>query len=462
MIKIHGFMIAMCLAFCLASVSIASVWADQASGPLPRKAMLGAALGPMTAELRSKSKLPDERGVAITEVLPETSAAAAGLNSGDVVKTADGKPLLSPSELVAIVSRKKAGDRLTLELVRDGKSVTKSVELKEKVRRKGDGFEVLYDSVTSRGHRLRSIITRPKDGGRHPAVLLIQGLGNYSIDNPTGRPDAYDKILDELTRSGFVTMRVDKPGCGDSEGGPWPEIGFMTELDGYRQGLKALKAYAFVDPERVFLFGHSMGGLMAPLLASEEKVKGVAVYGTVFRTWFEYQVENVRRQSRLAGDDFAKVERNARNETLFQSELYLAKKSPAEIVKAHPELRQYMSQFVKDDKYIYGGHFTFFQQLADLNLPEAWAKTDAHVLALWGKGDFVAPGPDHEMIAEAVNSVRPGRGTFRVLDCDHGFSRSTGFKDSFARASTRSEGEFNPVIITTLKEWMERVDRESH
>ena len=36
-------------------------------------------------------------------------------------------------------------------------------------------------------------------------------------------------------------MMVDKPGCGDSEGGPWPEIDFYTELDGYRQGLKALK-----------------------------------------------------------------------------------------------------------------------------------------------------------------------------------------------------------------------------
>ena len=96
--------------------------------------------------------------------------------------------------------------------------------------------------------------------------------------------------------AGYVTMRVDKPGCGDSEGGPWPEIDFQAELDGYGQGLKALKAYSFVDPDKVFIFGHSMGGVMGPLLAAETKVKGVAVYGTVFRTWFEYQVENVRRQ----------------------------------------------------------------------------------------------------------------------------------------------------------------------
>jgi pimeloyl-ACP methyl ester carboxylesterase len=438
-----------------------SALADQAAGPLPRKAMLGAALGPLKAELRSKMKSPADGGVAIITVLPGTSAEAAGLNAGDVIRTIDGKPVASPEEVIALVGRKKAGDRLSMEVLRDGKHITKPVELREKGRRKGDGFAVLYDSVTSRGHRLRTIVSKPGDAGRHPAVLLIQGLGNFSIDNPTARPGSYDKILDELTRGGYVTLRVDKPGCGDSEGGPWPEIDFMTELDGYREGLKALKAYAFVDPERVFLFGHSMGGVMAPLLASEIGVKGVAVYGTVFRTWFEYQVENVRRQSRLAGDDFAMVERNVRNETLFDSELFLTKKSPSEIVKTHPELRQYLGGFLKDDKYMFGGHYTFFQQLADLDLPKAWAKTDAHVLALWGKGDFVAPGPDHEMIAEAVNSVHPGRGAFRVLDCDHGFSRSSGFKESIARFSGKSEGEFNPVIITTLKEWMDRACQAS-
>jgi pimeloyl-ACP methyl ester carboxylesterase len=427
--------------------------------PLPRKAMLGAALGPVTTELRTRSQLPDDRGAAILQVLPGTSAELGGLMAFDVVRTLDAKPIAGPADLVAAIARRKPGDSVTLEVARDGKTIRQSIELKAKPQKRGDGFEVLYDSVLSKGHRLRTIVTRPTSQGRHPSLLLIQGLGNYSVDNPSGKAGAYDRILDELTRSGYVTMLVDKPGCGDSEGGPWPEIDFQTELDGYRQGLTALKSYPFVDPDRVFLFGHSMGGIMAPLLASEQKVRGVAVYGTVIRTWFEYSVENTRRQSRLAGDDFATVERNARNETLFLSELFLAKKTPAAILKDHPELASHMSQFVKDGKYVYGGHYTFFQQLADLNLPAAWAKIDAHVLAIWGKGDFVAPGPDHDMIAQAVSDAHPGKGSFKSIDSDHGFSRSTGFKDSFARSRSRTEGEFNPVIVTTLKEWMENASR---
>jgi esterase/lipase len=52
-----------------------------------------------------------------------------------------------------------------------------------------------------------------------------------------------------------------------------------------------------VDPERIYLFGHSMGGVLAPYLTAAVPVRGSMVYGTLARTWFEYQLENVRRQA---------------------------------------------------------------------------------------------------------------------------------------------------------------------
>ncbi len=73
-------------------------------------------------------------------------------------------------------------------------------------------------------------------------MFLIQGIGLASIDNPVGPLSSYKTIIDDFTRHGFVTLRVDKPGCGDSEGGPARDVDFDTELDGYRQALKMLKA----------------------------------------------------------------------------------------------------------------------------------------------------------------------------------------------------------------------------
>jgi hypothetical protein len=53
--------------------------------------------------------------------------------------------------------------------------------------------------------------------------------------------------------------------------------------------------------------------------------------------------------------------------------------------------------------------------------------------------------------------VRPGKGTYVPLDdLDHGFRKTTSLEDSFS-GWNRPGGEFNPSIITTLREWIEKV-----
>ena len=78
-------------------------------------------------------------------------------------------------------------------------------------------------------------------------------------------------------------------------------------------------------------------------------------------------------------------------------------------------------------------------------------------MAIWGRNDFIAAEADHPFIAEIVNTARPARGTYVGLDAsDHGFRKTTSIEDSFKRWNTPG-GEFNPLIITTLTEWMEKV-----
>lgn len=99
----------------------------------------------------------------------------------------------------------------------------------------------------------------------------------------------------------------------------------------------------------------------------------------------------------------------------------------------------------------------FWSQLATKNLPAYWAKGNAYVLAIWGKNDFIATEADHPFIAEIVNKARPGKGVYVALDgSDHGFRKTVSIEDSFKRWKA-PRGEFNPRIITTLKEWMDKV-----
>src|SRR5689334_19062581 len=59
----------------------------------------------------------------------------------------------------------------------------------------------------------------PALAGKHPAVLMIGGIGCYALDGllgPAKLQQPYAQLLDAWTRAGYVTMRVEKSGMGDS------------------------------------------------------------------------------------------------------------------------------------------------------------------------------------------------------------------------------------------------------
>jgi pimeloyl-ACP methyl ester carboxylesterase len=376
----------------------------------------------------------------------------------------------------------RAGDVLTLEMVRDGVRVEKRVKLKEKPRESGDGYDVIYSSVTSHGARLRTIVTRPKAEGRHPAVLLLQGGHTcFSVDNPVGTPFGFTWVARNLARRGYVTMRIERPGCGDSEGGPLRDVDFDTELDGYKQALRSLKQLDFVDSDNVFLFGHSQGGINAPLMAVEIPVRGIAVFGTVSGAGIESMLGQRRRLAMLDGTNPAEVDREVLAQARFWFPLLVEKKTPREIREQYPELpRRVWEQWVTDDTYVGERHYTFYHQGSDKNLAEAWTKVAAtrlpigakdptskapaepvhpRVLAIWGKSDWAVDMAGNAWIAEVVNRVKPGNGKFVAMESiDHFFLRTATPEESyryFKPVKGVPPTEFNRAIIDTLSAWLD-------
>jgi len=61
----------------------------------------------------------------------------------------------------------------------------------------------------------------------------------------------YGPILSALVKEGFVTMRVEKTGEGDSEGPTCTDLKATAELEakGYTAALDTLSSYDFVDPK---------------------------------------------------------------------------------------------------------------------------------------------------------------------------------------------------------------------
>lgn len=87
---------------------------------MPHRGRIGVKVQPMTPELREFFKVPADQGVLVSEVLPDRPAAVAGLEVGDVIVSGGGKPIRQPFDLVKSVARVPAGEKLRLEVFRDG------------------------------------------------------------------------------------------------------------------------------------------------------------------------------------------------------------------------------------------------------------------------------------------------------------------------------------------------------
>lgn len=424
---------------------------------LPRKGgRLGVRIAAIPDDVRAREKLRAGEGVLVEHVLPETSAAHAGLRAGDLLLTLDGRAIDSVPTFLETVPRMKAGQRVVFGVLRDARRLTMPVTLGPRPPDRGASFDVLYRHVVSKGARIRTIVTRPHAPGRHPALVLIQGLGPSTIDEPLGGRSAYSRILSAFAEAGYVTVRVEKPGIGDSEGGPYADMDLAGELDVYRQALLALGAMEFVDRDHVFVFGHSIGGVFAPLLAAEIPLRGVLVYGTVVKSWAEHVLENTRRQAALGGSKPASIDSTVTALGIVMQDLFIDGKTTNEVARTRPHLRGVVDRFFPDGR-MYGRVLRFWIQLHRTDLAAAWTKVDTDVLVMWGRHDFIATEDDHPRIAAIVEKARPGRSTYVAVDgADHGFPRTASVEDSFRRWGTPG-ADISTTMVTTMKAWTEKV-----
>ena len=363
---------------------------------LPRAASFGALVNDLNDSTTKLLHLTSSKGTLLKQVIGGSSAEQAGLIGNDVLISFDGKVIDNTNHFLRILKQYHGGDKVKADYYRQGKLKSATIILHEKPKESSKDYDIIYSSVNSGNNHLRTIITKPKGEGIHPAVLIVGGVGCYSIDNISNKDLLSIKLwVDSLTLNGFVTIRVEKTGMGDSKGIPCTDCDFTTEKQGYLDGLKQLKSLPYVNKENIFIAGFSIGGVIGPLIAQQEKVKGIIVYGTVGRNWLEYELENTHRQ-RVLDDypaDSLDIWMRAEYKRLYG--LFVEKKTPEQIISEHPETAVNFFEYPMSVKY--------FQQVADVNINQMWMNTDAWVLAMHGTSDFVSSADEHELIAQIVN-----------------------------------------------------------
>ncbi len=130
-----------------------------------------------------------------------------------------------------------------------------------------DEEEVFYENQKA-GVNLAGTLTLPRSDISSPAVLLISGSGPQDRNEAVFGHQPFLVLADYLTRRGIVVLRVDDRGVGKSTG----DFSQATSEDfagDVLAGVQYLKNRKEINPVQIGLIGHSEGGIIAPMVASQ-------------------------------------------------------------------------------------------------------------------------------------------------------------------------------------------------
>jgi len=321
------------------------------------------------------------------------------------------------------------------------------------------GLDTIPGSLKARdGTRLRTIVTRPRGTRqRLPAILFVQWLSCDSIELSESADDGWSRMLRRIAReSGLVMMRTEKRGVGDSEGA-CSSLDYLTELSDHRDALADLARSEFVDPRRIVVFGASMGGNFAPLVAADQAVAGVITWGGGARTWFERMLAFERNRRELSDLPAERINREMKELEAFLHAYLVEGKSPGQIAEESPALGSAWSERIlgTEGELHYGRPVVFHQQAHRQDWAEAWSRVDAPALVLFGEYDWYEDAAGSALAARIAARRHPGRTRFRVIPhTDHHFVRYERIEDAVRGSGGRVDAD--PAVEEILG-WLKTV-----
>jgi serine protease Do len=146
----------------------------------------------LSSDLAKAMKVDAQRGAFVSQVMPNSSAAKAGIKAGDVITTLDGKPISSFAALRAQVGSMPVGSKVSLGLLRDGKPVTVTLELQQSSQTQVDSSSIFNGiegaEMSNKGQDKGVVVSSVK--GNTPAAAIglkkgdiIVGINQQPVKN---------------------------------------------------------------------------------------------------------------------------------------------------------------------------------------------------------------------------------------------------------------------------------------
>ncbi len=169
--------------------------------------------------------------------------------------------------------------------------------------------EVMYKNADS-SLQYGATFTKPAQGSNFPTVIIISGSGTQDRDGTMFGHKTYAVLADLLTKQGIAVLRVDDRGAGKSSLGT--NSSKLTSVDfagDVNNSIQYLLSRADVDKKKIGLIGHSEGGMIAPMVAVNNKQVAFIVLlagpGQMGQDIWNFQMRRVLESANLSDSDKA-------------------------------------------------------------------------------------------------------------------------------------------------------------
>ncbi len=322
-------------------------------------------------------------------------------------------------------------------------------------------FENKIDNV-----KLAGTLTLPGSNGPYSAVLLISGSGPNDRDELIWGHRVYLVISDYLTRRGIAVLRYDDRGVGRSTG-DYDKATFEEFKRDALAGVEYLKTLPEINVKKIGILGHSEGGAIAPLAASESPdVAYVVLMAAPGLSDFDGLLEQITDgyKANGAGEKAISIKRSILKNIFYavrqENDANSAKTKILEILqKAKPELAKLSAdekrkiELESVDTYDFNWMLSpGFSSILRYNPKETLPKVKCPVLAMNGDKDTQMPKENLKGIAEALEAGGNHQYTIKEFP---------GLNHLFQTAQTGSPSEYagieetvSPTVLNIISDWI--------
>lgn len=238
---------------------------------------------------------------------------------------------------------------------------------------------------------LPGILTLPKGEGPFPAVILLQGSGPSDKDESIGSlMKPFRDIAEGLAGQGIAVYRFDKRSYAYRiQLAAKKDITLKDEyIEDAVNAVQLLAGQERIDPERIYVLGHSLGGNVIPAVARELEQAPVKAHGFIMMAASPRPLDVlIREQYEYLYSLLPEItaEQQAEKDALF----------------AELDRLQDLDSLTEDDK-VAGVYSAYWKWLAAYDILEAANEITEPVLLLQGEEDYQATMEDFAIWKSAV------------------------------------------------------------